>query len=108
MEWQTWDVMPRGLNERRVNERRSRLPVPVQVDRRTSRDRRVVAGNRPLLRSGLDGGWLCFETPSEKRRLAPIPNDWQRCPEQKLEEYCQQARPARRSSVELPSLPKIR
>jgi hypothetical protein len=104
-EWQTWDVVPR-VGERRMSERRSRVPVPVAVNRRTSRDRRMVTGPRPLLRSGMDAGWLCFEATHEKRRLAPIPTDWQRCPVRKLQEYCAQAKPARRISLEVPSIPR--
>lgn len=33
-------------------------------------------------------GWLCFESPSEKRRLTPIPVEWEICDAGKLEEFC--------------------
>jgi hypothetical protein len=104
-EWQTWDVVPR-LSERRMSERRSRVPVPVELNRRT-RERRLVVGPRPMLYSGLDSGWLCFESSHEKRRLAPIPRDWERCPDQKLEEYCAEAKPARRLSLEMSVIPPV-
>lgn len=100
-EWQTFDVLPR-LGERRVCERRSRVPSPVSVDRRSREDRRVFTGHRQVLSSGLDTGWLCFEAAHEKRRLAPIPSDWQRCADDRLEEYCEQARPARRQFPDMP------
>ena len=94
-EWQTWDVVPR-LEERRASERRSPTAQPLQTDRRARLDRRILAGYRPVLMSGLDSGWLCFEAPTEKRRLTPIPGDWLRCASEQLEQYCAQATPARR------------
>ncbi len=33
---------------------------------------------------GLLGGWLCFESATEKRRLLPIPPDWKTAPEDRL------------------------
>ncbi|MGQ0714411.1 MAG: hypothetical protein ACT4PJ_11875 [Gemmatimonadaceae bacterium] len=36
-------------------------------------------------------GWLLFETPGEKRRLAPYPDDWARMPVSQLEAYCRRA-----------------
>ena len=94
-EWQTWDVVPR-LAERRMGERRVRVSAAPKVERRRVSDRRVRVGRRPMLSSGLDSGWLCFEAPVEKRRLSPIPSDWERCPTARLEEYCRAARPATR------------
>lgn len=99
-EWQTWDVVPR-LEERRVNERRSRVAEPQQTDRRARVDRRILAGLHSVLNSGLDGGWLCFEAKEEKRRLMPIPGDWLRCPREQLEQYCARATAARRVITEL-------
>jgi len=102
-EWQTWDVVPR-LEERRVNERRSRVAQPPITDRRSRLDRRSLAGHRSVLTSGFNSGWLCFEAEEEKRRLTPIPGDWQRCPSERLEQYCAQATqatPARRVTREL-------
>ena len=51
-----------------------------------------------MLTAGLGNGWLCFEAPVEKRRLAPIPADWERCSSQRLEEYCRAAKKAVLSS----------
>ena len=96
-EWQTWDVVPQ-LSERRLGERR-RQRQPPPNDERRSVERRITSGRRPLLSSGLDGGWLCFEAPVEKRRLTPIPGDWLRCPEERLEQYLRQAKPALRASA---------
>ena len=101
-EWQTWDVVPR-LAERRASERRSRADPPPHSERRTQLDRRVVTSPRAILTSGLDSGWLCFETGDEKRRLTPIPDDWSRCPVDRLEQYCRLATRARRSTHEMPA-----
>lgn len=98
-EWQTWDVVPR-LAERRMVERRRTVTATPRVERRRLSERRVRVGRRPMLSAGLDSGWLCFEASREKRRLTPIPNDWERCGTQRLEEYCRAARPALRVSQE--------
>ena len=100
-EWQTWDVVPQ-LAERRGGDRRradSMATLAAENERRRPQERRVVSGRRPTLSAGLDGGWLCFEAPVEKRRLAPIPADWLRCDDACLERYCQQATPTSRSSI---------
>ena len=94
-EWQTWDVVPK-LAERRRGERRATASVAPRIERRRASERRLRVGRRPMLSSGLDNGWLCFEAPVEKRRLTPIPDDWERCPTARLEEYCRAARPAMR------------
>jgi hypothetical protein len=97
VEWQAWDVVPK-LTERRELERRKQR-APVAQDRRRANDRRLINGRRPGLTAGLDNGWLCFEAEVEKRRLSPIPADWQRCPDSQLESYCQQAKRAPRPST---------
>jgi hypothetical protein len=97
-EWQAWDVVPQ-LTERRELERRVRPARIEHADRRRDPDRRVIGGRRPMLTAGLDGGWLCFETDAEKRRLTPIPSDWLRCTEAQLERYCAAAKRAPRPST---------
>ena len=37
-------------------------------------------------------GWLTFESVSARRRLAPIPEDWERIAEDRLELLCRTAR----------------
>ena len=43
------------------------------------------------------GGWLVFESANEKRRLAPVPADWEQMPEADLAALCSKAstQPAR-------------
>lgn len=98
-EWQTWDVVPR-LVERRVNERRLRSSAGLHNDRRGMLDRRIISGQRSVLASDMGRGWLCFAGEEQKRRLSPIPADWERCPTAKLEQYCAEAIPARRTTTE--------
>ena len=50
--WEAWDVRPGAQYE----ERRA---------------------NAPSLVSGLESGWLAFQCAAERRRLAPIPEDWE-------------------------------
>jgi hypothetical protein len=97
VEWQAWDVVPQ-LTERRAVERRMQRS-PVENERRRPQERRLMQGRRPGLTAGLDAGWLCFENEQEKRRLSPIPSDWQRCAVPQLESYCQSAKRAPRPST---------
>src|SRR5215212_7124239 len=45
-------------------------------------------------------GWLCFESLStgERRRLAPVPENWETLPTERLELMCRVASPARRTT----------
>lgn len=97
VEWDAWDVVPQ-LGERRIEDRRhARQPIAFRDRRRA--ERRIVLSRRAVIVGGLANGWLCFEGVDEKRRLSPIPDDWARCSEPQLAEYCQMARPVRRSTA---------
>ncbi|MBA2571423.1 MAG: hypothetical protein H0V06_00150 [Gemmatimonadetes bacterium] len=37
-----------------------------------------------MTRSDLQGGWLVFQSQMEKRRLCPIPPEWESCPPERL------------------------
>lgn len=65
VEWQAWDVRPDESHRRSVPN------------------------------SELENGWLVFESPSDKRRLCPIPADWETCPAERLQVLCGMASPAR-------------
>ncbi len=41
-------------------------------------------------------GWLCFECPTERRRLATFPGNWEELPDEELEGLLTQAQSARR------------
>jgi hypothetical protein len=91
--WQVWNVIPGRSEtpERRIGyDRRS----PEPVFRYTGPERRVSADRRrpaQLLSAWLAAGWLAFECPTEKRRLAPIPQHWEQLAEADLERLCQSA-----------------
>lgn len=112
-EWTVWDVRPHGRDRRTGATRRSghdRRLDPMRLggarraerrrvpDRRTTADRRLVPRPRAVLLPGLEHGWLCFEGGTERRRLAPIPPDWEACEPGALEGYCRRASVTRSSA----------
>ena len=97
LEWQTWDVLPRGA-ERRIAERRVSFESVSFPERRRG-NRRTVQGRWTPLTSGLRDGWLCFESVQGRRRLLPVPADWEECSARELEGYCRSASPVRLSSL---------
>ncbi len=103
-EWQAFDVVPRE-DERRHYDRRSSAGVAVEQspsrERRES-DRRLTIGGRTHLHSGVAAGWLCFESGGERRRLAPIPEDWADSSDAQLEDYLKAARAVRKSAAANP------
>jgi hypothetical protein len=95
--WQAWGVVPRNQHHRPRTGRDRRSPDPViryaGPERRSGADRRRLLST---LSPGLEGGWLAFESGSERRRLVPIPEGWDTCSDAELEELCRQARPVPR------------
>ena len=64
--WDVWDVVPTAVERRIAQE----APRPPAIERRKVRETRVVVPDR------LQKGWLAFQSGGERRRLAPIPGDW--------------------------------
>ena len=92
VEWTVYDVVPRP-DERRHRDRRDMPSAEAElVDRRTD-DRRATVNARPVR---LTRGWLCFESSSERRRLQPIPEEWQHSTDADLAALLQRARVAPR------------
>ena len=91
-EWLAWDVPPAREYPQARSERERRVsPTPgYRPERRVLRDRRRVQTG-----PGLEQGWICFQCPGEKRRLAPPPPGWQTAPDDALEAFCNAAAPAR-------------
>lgn len=53
-------------------------------------------------------GWLCFQSPTERRRLAPIPLDWTEWTERELLAALEQGRRSdRRTPIGLRQLPDL-
>ena len=69
--WRVWDVTPNARP----------LSMRPKAD--------AAASPYPALEFA--AGWLCFESDLGKRRLAPIPADWETCDVERLEEYCSRA-----------------
>ena len=92
--WQVWDSQPTKV-ERRVstNDRRRQSFYPWRGDeRRTGTERRTMAQRRITLSEGYGGGWLTFESLTEKRRLIPIPSHWEDLSQADLRSLCEKAK----------------
>ena len=82
--WQVWHVHPTFTTVRSGDERR-KLSASVRTDRRIGSERRSATPPDWI------NGWLCFESKREKRRLAPVPEQWEESPVEKLREFCKAA-----------------
>src|SRR4051794_13945821 len=86
--WEVWDVVPGRLllearNHRSGTDRRVvQRPLPDEGERRRGGDRRATLA--PQLRQG----WLAFRNDNERRRLAPIPANWEEATNDQLERWC--------------------
>ncbi len=89
--WQAWDVRPERI-ERRSMERRAATAARWDQPERRQGERRRLDQKRILLDDGLGSGWLVFESKSEKRRLTPIPIDWDTLSESELRFLCDKAK----------------
>ena len=99
--WTAWDVIP-SWGERRRGERRARVHgIPSgSIDRRRA-ERRRHRGIRIGLPPELASGWLAFISGVERRRVAPIPHEWNVLPEEQLRALWRRAErlPDRRSRL---------
>ena len=76
--WQVWDIHPVEIaRQLRATGDTSgagqSTPAP--------RTRMAVSGE-------LVAGWLCFESPTERRRLWPIPSGWEQLTDRELQALC--------------------
>jgi hypothetical protein len=94
--WEVWQVTPENATPwtaNRIRDRRS--PEPVLLYRGPERREGERRKNAPVparIASQLAGGWLVFESPGARKRLAPPPPGWDSCPEATLLEYLHRAR----------------
>lgn len=84
--WNVWDVVPTHIDDMNDNARR---------ETNSARSR----GTHAPVDRALARGWLCFQRGEEKRRLAPIPAEWQALPETRLQELLGNATHVQRSSA---------
>ena len=85
--WNIWNVPPR-FSRARGGERREQPTPGFEPDRRVTPDRRIH--DTPAEWST---GWVCFDGGEEKRRLYPIPEDWDTADKEVLQRYLDQALP---------------
>ena len=77
-QWQVWLVSPRIVDRRQGDRRSGQEALPTAGDRRRYDDRRRSSlGRASVLPASFAAGWLCFESETgEKRRLYPVPANW--------------------------------
>lgn len=80
-EWDVWEVVPTAV-ERRMAKAPARA---ARLERRKAQELRVVVPD------SLQKGWLAFQSGKDRRRLAPIPRDWQDMTSDELLELLSQA-----------------
>jgi hypothetical protein len=92
--WQVWDSQPTKVERRIASEdrRRQKLFPWREAERRTGNERRTTTQRRITLSEGYGGGWLTFESLSEKRRLIPIPSHWEDMSQGELRVLCEKAK----------------
>lgn len=86
--WEAWEVIPSTAERRSASERR--------FGARDQRERRLQQQLRVKMHDGLVQGWLVFESPTEKRRLNPIPDGWAVLTDEQLGVLARTAEPAAR------------
>lgn len=86
--WTAWDVPPHRVFERMRSstERRMKVTPDYSLERRSGRDRR-----RRVMHPHLQGGWICFTSGRQKRRLYPPPPEWASASDAELEALCARA-----------------
>jgi hypothetical protein len=92
--WQVWDSQPTRMERRlRGSDRRDHKPFEWKgTERRAGIDRRTTSQRRITLSEGYGGGWLTFESLHEKRRLTPVPRQWEDLSQTELRMLCERAR----------------
>jgi hypothetical protein len=77
VDWEVWEVYPRLVERRLLRERRAA--------RRGSDERRHVPVGRATLPRQILGGWLAFQSKHERRRVIPVPDDWEDLSDRELQ-----------------------
>ena len=93
VEWQVWHVVPTA---------RTATP-PFGVERRKRADPNYPGDRRKksfALTPEMESGWLCFESAAEKRRLVPVPDDWESCDDATLGGYLASAQGVARRIID--------
>src|SRR5690349_6117122 len=87
--WQVWDIHPTEV-ARRLRTHTTTQGADIASD--TSESLGALSAMTRMAVSGeLVGGWLCFESDREKRRLWPIPSGWELLSDAELTTLCSTA-----------------
>ncbi len=84
-EWHVWEVCPQTVERRLSNE-----VGHLETDRRHGERRTHVR-----VPEKLQHGWLAFESGGERRRLAPVPQNWRTLCDEELGNLLSSAHPVR-------------
>jgi hypothetical protein len=100
-QWEVWLVTPAAAERRNADRRAAgggAGDFPGFSDRRRISERRTPERlKNPFRRtvevaSEYSEGWLCFESEGEKRRLAPVPEGWNKAGPDRLAAWLQGAK----------------
>lgn len=87
-----WQVHPAAAERRFVQRRVKDEDRGDAAERRSGEERRLSEKEKAIARATVAPeftyGWLCFETAGEKRRLAPVPEGWDRADDETIEQWC--------------------
>ena len=100
-EWRVWNVVPSLAfdQDTRAWERRGQDVLAYDGPERREAEHRDVT---PFVNPQLAAGWLCFESGSAKRRLAPTPPTWETVSEEELTGLWESAEPVTQRKIHLP------
>ena len=81
--WQAWDTYPKGANSSGTGESTFSKYMADQV---------VRGGTQPSsVRHQYEAGWLTFKSDDQRRRLAPVPAEWETADEATMRGYLDSA-----------------
>jgi hypothetical protein len=97
-----WQVHPSAVERRFVQRRVKNEDRTDSSERRSGEERRVSEAkrSRASIAEEFTYGWLCFECMEEKRRLAPVPEGWDRADDETIEQWCCTAKPVPRRKTD--------
>jgi hypothetical protein len=94
--WEVWLVTPAAAERRKADRRAASSGsegYAGKPERRLTPERRRSPFQRSVaVASEFSDGWLCFESEGEKKRLAPVPPDWDEAGPDRLSSWLQAAR----------------
>ena len=102
--WDVWQVHPSAAERRFVQRRTKDEDRTDSSERRSGIERRVgpseIKKTHATVAEEFTYGWLCFECKEEKRRLAPVPEGWDRADDETIEQWCCSAKPVVRKKTD--------